>query len=91
MVILLGLFDFILAISTFAMTLTLITKQTVQTNTIQFYIAQLILVPSLLLISGFILLFQGWRLDPILLLGMLCLHSIMIFLLVKDFFVYRGR
>lgn len=90
---LLGLFDLILAIAIFVMTLSLILggRGTQPTNPIRFYIAQLFLVPLPLLLGGAIFIFQGWRLEPILQIAVLCLHFIIIFLVVKDFYVYRDR
>lgn len=91
--ILLGLFDLILAVAIFIMTLSLMLgrRGTQPSNSIGFYIAQLILVPTSLLLAGAIFIFQGWKLDPILQLAVLCLHLIIIFLLIKDFYMYRGR
>ncbi len=90
---LLGLFDIVLAIAIFVMTLSLILggRGRQPTTTIGFDIAQLCLVPIPLLLAGTILIFQGWRLDPILQISVLCLHLIIIFLAIKDFYVYRGR
>ena len=90
---LLGLFDLILAVAIFVMTLSLILggRGTQPTNPIVFYITQLILVPTLLLLAGAIFIFKGWRLDPILHIAVLCLHVIVMFLLIKDFYIYRGR
>lgn len=90
---LLGLFDLILAIAIFIMTLSLILgRRGIQpSNSTGFYIAQLILVPTSLLLAGATFIFQGWRLDPILQIAVLCLHIIIIFLVVKDFYIYRGR
>lgn len=89
----LGLFDLIFAVTIFVMTLSLILggRGTQPTTAIRFYIAQLILVPIPLLLAGAIFLFQGWRLDPILQIAVLCLHAIVMFLLIKDFYIYRGR
>lgn len=90
---LLGLFDVILAIIIFIMTLSLISgNRGMQTSeSIGFHTAQLIIVPLFLAIAGIILIFQGWRLDPILQIGVLCLQLVVTFLSVKDFFLYRGR
>jgi ABC-type transport system involved in cytochrome c biogenesis permease subunit len=90
---LLGLFDLILALATVGMSLSLILRRqgTQQNNRIVFEIVQLLIVPFSLLFSGAIFIFQGWRLDPILQLALLSLHSIIIFLLIKDFYLYRGR
>ncbi len=90
---LLGLFDVILAIIIFIMTLSLISgSRGMQTSeSMGFYIAQLIIVPIFLLIAGIILIFQGWRLDPILQFGITCLQLVVFFLLIKDFSLNRGR
>lgn len=37
---------------------------------------------------GFILMFQGWRLDPVLLFAVLLLHLTIIFLVCKDIIVF---
>lgn len=49
-----------------------------------FYIIQLVLLPPLLLLSGLILLFQGWRLDPILQFQQLILSALVFYLSLKD-------
>ncbi|WP_339379471.1 MULTISPECIES: Ycf66 family protein [Okeania] len=50
-----------------------------------FDIIQWIFVPIAMLLCGFILLFQGWRLDPILFFVMFLLHIVLVFLLIKTF------
>lgn len=58
------------------------------------YIIQVIFTPIILLLCGFILLFQGWRLDPILQFGQLLLSLLIIYLTIKDIVinaVYRNR
>ncbi|BAY84963.1 Ycf66 family protein [Calothrix parasitica NIES-267] len=45
-----------------------------------FYIIQLIILPPLLLLSGIILVFQGWRLDPILQFQQLILSALIFYL-----------
>ncbi|NES64521.1 MAG: hypothetical protein F6K24_04245 [Okeania sp. SIO2D1] len=52
-------------------------------NIIQ-WIFVLIFLPIAMLFCGFILLFQGWRLDPILSFAMFLLTSASIFLGIKD-------
>lgn len=90
---LLGLFDVILAIAIFITTLGLISgrRGTQTSESIGFHTAQLIIVPLFLLLAGIIFFFQGWRLDPILQIAILCLQLVVTFLLLKDFFLYRGR
>lgn len=52
-----------------------------------FYIIQLALLPPLLLFSGFILLFQGWRLDPILQFQQLILSALVFYLSLQNIMV----
>jgi len=52
-----------------------------------FYLIQLVVVPIILGFSGFILVFQGWRLDPILQIQQLLLSLLIVFLLLKDIFI----
>jgi hypothetical protein len=47
-------------------------------------VLQLLFVPIPLVLAGIILLFQGWRLDPVLQLALLLLHSPVFFSLIKD-------
>ena len=49
-----------------------------------FDIIQLVFVPVGMLLYGGILIFQGWRLDSVLLFGVFILNIISIFLLFKD-------
>ena len=58
------------------------------------YIIQSIVVPILILLCGLILIFQGWRLDPILQFGQLLSFLLIIYLILKDIVinsVYRDR
>jgi len=52
------------------------------------YIIQGIMAVVVLPLSGFILLSQGWRLDPILVMHQFLLHVLLIFLAFKDAFIY---
>ena len=49
-----------------------------------FYIIQLVIIPTFLLLSGSILLLQGWRLDPILQFQQLILSALIFYLSIKD-------
>ncbi len=51
---------------------------------IAFRLLQLMLGPLILLLSGVILLLQGWRLDPILLFQNLLMTMLIIYLIVRD-------
>ncbi|WP_370588556.1 Ycf66 family protein [aff. Roholtiella sp. LEGE 12411] len=58
------------------------------------YLIQVIFTPIILLLCGFILLFQGWRLDPILQFEQFLLLLLIIYLTIKDIVinaVYRNR
>jgi len=58
------------------------------------YILQIIFVPFFMVLCGFILIFQGWRLDPILQLGQLLSFLMIIYLIIKDLVfnaIYRNR
>ncbi|MEH2293547.1 Ycf66 family protein [Nostoc sp.] len=58
------------------------------------YIIQLIFTPIIMLLSGAILLFQGWRLDPILQFEQVLLLVLILYLSIKDIVinaVYRER
>lgn len=54
-------------------------------------VLELVWCPFALLVSGIILLFTGWRLDPALQFQQLLLESIVIFLILKDFRLRKLR
>ena len=54
---------------------------------VTFYIIQLVIIPIFLLLSGFILIFQGWRFDPILQFQQLILSFLVILLSLKDILI----
>lgn len=89
----LGLLDVIFALAVFTLTLILLfqNQSVIRGSQVAFYIIQVIIVPLCLLIAGAMLVFQGWRLDPILTFAILCLHLIIVFLVLKDFFINFGR
>lgn len=58
------------------------------------YLLQALLIPSVMLLTGFILIFQGWRLDPILQFSQVLLTVLIVYFSVKDILineVYRNR
>jgi hypothetical protein len=58
------------------------------------YLLQALLVPSIMLLTGFIFIFQGWRLDPILQLAQFLLTVLIVYFCIKDILVneiYRNR
>jgi hypothetical protein len=63
---LLGLLDIILAIAYLALSIALpiARRRDVGDTGVALYVVQAIIAPAFLLLSGFILVFQGWRLDP---------------------------
>ena len=83
---LLGLFDIILAIAYLALSIALpiARGRDVGATGVALYVIQAIIAPASLLLSGFILLFQGWRLDPILQFAYLLLNLLVVYLGVKD-------
>lgn len=54
------------------------------------YIFQTLIIPIFLLGSGLILVFQGWRLDPILQFSQLLLTVLIIYLCIKDIVINNG-
>ena len=52
-----------------------------------FCIVQLEIVPIFLCFSGLVLLFQGWRLDPILQILQFLLSLLVVFLVLKDILI----
>lgn len=90
---LLGLLDVIVALAVFTLTLILLfqNESVIRGSNGVFYIIQAILVPICLLLAGAIFVFQGWRLGPLLTFAVLWLHVIIVFLLLKDFFMNLGR
>lgn len=88
---LLGLLDIILAIAYLVLSsaLPLERGRHVGGTGIALYVVQAIIAPIVLLISGVILIFQGWRLDPILQLAYLLLELLVIYLAVKDVILLR--
>ncbi|MBN3927285.1 Ycf66 family protein [Nostoc sp. NMS4] len=58
------------------------------------YIIQLIFTPIIMLLSGAILYYQGWRLDPVLQFEQFLLLLLILYLSIKDIVinaVYRDR
>ena len=58
------------------------------------HMSQAIFIPALIFLSGLILIFQGWRLDPILLFGQFLSFLMIIYFGIKDIVinaVYRNR
>ena len=63
-------------------------SQIIGSTGIILYIIQGIMAVVVLPLSGFILFFQGWRLNPILGFQQFLLHVLLIFLAFKDAFIY---
>ena len=53
------------------------------------YIIQLILLPLFLVLSGFILFIQGWRLDPILQFQQFIISTLLFYFSLKDLFNHK--
>ena len=73
----------------------LVKRATRLTNwALSLYIIQAIFIPVSMFLSGVILIFQGWRLDPILQFGQFLSFLIIIYFCIKDIVinaVYRNR
>ncbi|MDY6898841.1 MAG: Ycf66 family protein [Cyanobacteriota bacterium] len=82
----LGLFQIVLGLLylIFSIILLLLNRNRTTSLTLAFYLIQLVVAPIFLGSSGFILLFQGWRLDPVLQFQQLILSFLVSFLLFKD-------
>jgi hypothetical protein len=51
---------------------------------------EIIFIPAIFLLSGIILLFNGWRLDPILAFQQLLLFIVVFYFIIKDnFLLYK--
>lgn len=55
------------------------------------YLIQAVFVPVALLLSGGILFFQGWRLDPILQFAYLLIVMTIVYLTIKDALIMSRR
>ena len=58
------------------------------------YLLQALLIPSIMFLVGFIFVFQGWRLDPILQFAQFLLTLLIIYFVVKDLLIdeiFRNR
>ncbi len=70
------------------------TARRLNASALVLYIIKDIFAPILMFICGFILVFQGWRLDPILQFMQILLSILIIYLSIKDIVinaVYRNR
>lgn len=83
---LLGLIYIFLGIVYFISVIIVITRRANRPNysALVLYISQAIILPILLVACGSILLFQGWRLDPILQFQQLLLFILITYFAVKD-------
>ena len=88
---LLGLLDIFLALAYLALSIALpiARRRDIGATGILLYIIQGIIAPFFLLITGFILLFKGWQLDPLLQFSYLLLNLLIIYLGVKDIILFR--
>ncbi|WP_242038082.1 Ycf66 family protein [Tolypothrix sp. FACHB-123] len=86
---LLGIIYIIFGIFYMIFMVTLLFRRASSLNGIAFviYLLQALLVPSVMLLVGFIFVFQGWRLDPILQFAQFLLTILIIYFSVKDLLV----
>ena len=92
----LGLIYLILGIFYPILTIVVLTKRSNELNSLAtvLYIIQAIASPLVLLLCGLILIYQGWRLDPIHVFSQFLLMVLIIYLAFKDIllnFSDRGR
>ncbi|MDZ8051784.1 MAG: Ycf66 family protein [Aulosira sp. ZfuVER01] len=93
---LLGILYIIFGISYMIFMVFLLFRRASRLNSIAFviYLVQALLIPSVMLLCGFIFVFQGWRLDPILQFAQFLLTILIIYFSAKDILineVYRNR
>ncbi|MFE1745884.1 Ycf66 family protein [Coleofasciculus sp. H7-2] len=83
---LLGLMYWIIGLIYPIITIILIIKRSRQMSAlfVILYVVQIVLLPILMFLYGFILLFQGWRLDPILQFEQFLLTVVIICMIIKD-------
>jgi hypothetical protein len=88
---LLGFFDCILAICFFLGSIAVLKMPSglISSIGIRLYIVQALILPLFLLVAGIILIFQGWRLDPLLIFALTLLNGSIIFLGLKDLILLR--
>lgn len=87
----LGFFDLILAIAYLAISIALPLSRARELGNIAIllYVGQGIIAPASLLLVGFIHIFQGWRLDPILQFADFLVNLLLVYLGIKDFVLLR--
>jgi hypothetical protein len=87
----LGLFDIILAVVYFVLPIIFVVQKNniIGTGGVLFYVIQAKIAPFVLLLTGMILLFQGWRLDPILQFAMLLQQLLIIYNVLKDIYIFN--
>ena len=59
-------------------------RQSGSTINIAMRITQILIAPICLLLSGFILIFQGWRYDPIMQFNLLLTEFLLVYYIVRD-------
>lgn len=84
-----GLFQIVFGLFYFIFSIIQIMQNRNRVNslTLAFYLIQLVIVPIFLFISGLILLYQGWRLDPILQFQQFILFLLIVFLILKEIII----
>ncbi|MBE9189600.1 hypothetical protein IQ230_04310 [Gloeocapsopsis crepidinum LEGE 06123] len=78
------LFGFLYVPILIAQLITVIRNSQTTVIEIAFRLTQFFVAPVILLLSGGILIFQGWRLDPMLVFQQILLLYLMAFLVVRD-------
>jgi hypothetical protein len=90
---LLGVLDIALAILYLVISIgtPIVRRTTIGTTGTTLFIIQAFFAPLCLLLAGGIIIFQGWRLDPILQFAFLLLNALIIYFAVKDILLWRDR
>jgi hypothetical protein len=90
---LLGIIYFIFGICYLISMITFLTQRanSLRGTSLVLYILQALVIPIFISFCGFILIFQGWRLDPILQFQQLLLFIIITYLSMKDILINASR
>lgn len=89
-----GLIYLILGIIYPILTIVVLTKRSNELNSLAkvLYIIQAIALPIVFLLCGLLLIYQGWRLDPIFVVSQFLLMVLIIYLAFKDIWLnFRDR
>ncbi|MBD3883543.1 hypothetical protein IFO70_17385 [Phormidium tenue FACHB-886] len=88
---LIGLLDLILSAFYLIVSIAfpVVRSRSINSLGVALYVIQAIVAPFLLSLAGVILVFNGWRLDPLLQLAFLLVNLLVIYLAFKDWLFFR--